>query len=152
MIHEDRLAPNQPRVLTALQFLEACPYKFYLTGSRFFGTQRADSDYDFFVQQSGDVLAALEQNGFKLDNESYERDPIMTRVYKRENVHVQVVINAKMKLCVQHRMKSFIQYHLIKMGQCVLSKEETKALWTLCTRLYTDGADGHAAGFIGTKG
>lgn len=41
-------------------------YKFYLTGSRYFGGATASSDFDFFIQSSDEVARDLIHHGFEM--------------------------------------------------------------------------------------
>lgn len=50
---------------TVLDYLAHSQHKFYLTGSRFFGGAKADSDYDFFTQDCVEVRAELGRLGFR---------------------------------------------------------------------------------------
>ena len=43
---------------------------FHLTGSRFFGENAKDSDYDFFAENDYSLNKWLEQNRFQRDNNS----------------------------------------------------------------------------------
>lgn len=123
---------EKSKVFKALDFISSSPFVFYLTGSRYFGTERPDSDYDFFTQENEQLEKVLEDNGFRLDSESYQGDPIMTKVYARENVHIQLVIDVKMKAWVQLLLASYIQKYKP-------DKEQLKSLWSIAIKLYRDG-------------
>jgi hypothetical protein len=122
-------------ILSALQSIEVSSFVFHLTGSRYFGTQREDSDWDFFVDYSAELITWLEDNSFTLDSTSYKEDPVMCMVYKKENVHIQVVHSAKMKEWIQHLL-----YPLFRGMKP--DKETSKKLWIHATRLYKAGMDG----------
>jgi hypothetical protein len=117
---------SKKRVRTAREELQDSPFLFYLTGSRYFGTEREDSDWDYFVQAgsrgpmsksyvtlNGGVEQAsgcsvedwLLNHGWQKDSESYAEDLFSTQVYKREDTHVQVVASAKVKQWAQYKIK-----------------------------------------------
>ena len=127
-------------VENALSYIRNSKHEFYLTGSRFFGTQTESSDYDFFVTQSDEVTKELLANGFHLETETYEGDPVLTAVYRRDNVDVQLVRNAKIKQHVQSKMKPMMQAFGIPESE--VDKELQKKLWHLCLILYRDGMEG----------
>jgi hypothetical protein len=129
---------RQP-VLSALQVIEASKFEFHLTGSRYFLSHTTDSDYDFFVEYVDGLLEWLGQNQFQLDSSSYPEDLQMVKVYRRDNVHVQVVNCAKIRVRVQHRL-----YHVFR--ELKPTKEQAKMLWSLALRLYVDGMDGRGMG------
>lgn len=92
-----RTTAINPRIIaaTAYDVIEKLPFDFYLTGSRFFGTHREDSDWDFIAGEG--VIEALETNGFKrhLDGEAAYRygDAAILAVYRRDNVDVQIMVS-----------------------------------------------------------
>lgn len=61
MIHDYKHLP-QSQTLQAMQ--ESEKFNFYLTGSRYMGGEREDSDWDFMVQDSPDLRAFLTDMGF----------------------------------------------------------------------------------------
>ncbi len=125
---------SSEKVMTALEFISSSTVLFYLTGSRFFGTQREDSDYDFFTKANPVTEKLLDENGFHLDSESYECDRVMTKVYKRDNVHVQLVNNVRAKQWVQTKLHPFV-------WNTKPSKEHLKLLWRLALTIYDGGMD-----------
>uniref|UniRef100_A0A6M3JH41 Nucleotidyltransferase n=1 Tax=viral metagenome TaxID=1070528 RepID=A0A6M3JH41_9ZZZZ len=76
--------------------------KFKLTGSRYFGCPREDSDYDFFTEYTPKTAIWLEQLGFTSGRTLAKRtyDDIATEVvyaHIRGNIHVQLVKPAMIK-------------------------------------------------------
>lgn len=121
------------------------PHLFYLTGSRYFGTARDDSDWDYFVQDDPLVHDWLSENGFFVEHESYKQDPLFTTVYKGEcpatkkQYHIQVCWCAKAKQQIQFRIAQLLKaarFH-------GLTKDHMRKLWTWGTELYEDGIEGH---------
>lgn len=99
--------------LTA-RLLRYAHLKFYLTGSRFFGTHRRSSDYDLFVERSHQAFQYLISLGFqpRLPDlmeelmEKYVGDPQICDVYERGKVQVQIVHDAELKMLAQEYLKS----------------------------------------------
>ena len=125
---------GQDNSVPALEWIKSSAHVFHLTGSRYFGNQSADSDWDFFVQDKADLQQDLERAGFKCDEETYPGDPMFTSVWKKDNVHVQVVIHAGMKQKIQERLIPFMK--------TIKDKDQRKKLWYLACHLYKDGVDG----------
>ena len=89
-----------------LRALEDSPFEFYLTGSRFFGNFRQDSDYDFFVDEN--IVPWLIENGFeRLPTHNY-LDLLTVSVFQKGNVHIQVVKDVVLKSRVQQLIKETI--------------------------------------------
>lgn len=86
-----------------LMYLDSCAFKFYLTGSRFFGNTTQFSDYDFCVEYSSEVETFLKSYSFKKDDNSYYCSAIQqtVAVYKNGEVHVQLIENVERKLKAQ---------------------------------------------------
>ena len=93
-----------------LRLLANSPFYFYQTGSRYFGTQTQESDYDFFTPIYGingftyNIMNWLEENGFQREgNEAAEKynDNVTAAVYVKDNVHVQLVTNLNHKIAMQ---------------------------------------------------
>ncbi len=135
---------GESRVNNAYETLRNSQWAFHLTGSRFFGTHTDQSDWDFFIEWNDQIELWLEENEFALDSQSYANDPLFVKVYKRDNVHVQLVDNAKIKARIQHRLKPF--FSAIKPD-----KEMAQRFWQLATRLYIDGQEGEKQGFKRVK-
>jgi len=79
-------------------------YKFHLTGSRFFGTARENSDWDFFTAHSISVRQYLLEMGFVTLTEScssyndQETRSVMRFVDNRLQIDVQLVNDVKKKV------------------------------------------------------
>jgi hypothetical protein len=80
-----------------LEVLNELPEVFYLTGSRFFGTAKKDSDWDFFAQDSHSLVQVLIQLGFKVIALSDYKDKNSALILKMDDVHVQLVKDSALK-------------------------------------------------------
>lgn len=117
---------------SALDYVRNSANVFHLTGSRFFGTETENSDWDFFIQMDEKISSELEQKGFRLETESYKEDPNIVQVWKKENVHIQLVNNVKAKEWVQWCLSNY--FRLYKPN-----KDQAKLLWRTAMKLYLDG-------------
>lgn len=124
----------------ALSFVQGSAGQFYLTGSRFFGNNAENSDYDFFTEATDEVAVELAEAGFKLLSEgNYEGTSAVVAVWEKGKVQVQLVLDAPLK----ERIQSGIKHHIPGFGH--LDKNQRKLVWRLCYNLLTDfgvsGAD-----------
>lgn len=131
MIIHDFHATTDCNALTLIQTL---PFEFYLTGSRYLGTETPESDWDFFVEDSQELRSTLVKHFFVVDETSYPEDPTFVIVYKKDNVHVQVLQNAKVKAWVQYKMAGLMR--------TTTSKDYRAGLWRVGMALYYSGMDG----------
>jgi len=124
--------------------LEKATDHCYLTGSRFFGNQRQDSDYDFFAQYSKELENYLQNIGFtkikKFSN--YGGDPMMLSVWEGPSglVHVQLVKDCAIKRRVQQILKhsKLLPVTEQNKGQQI-KKEEEKRMWITAWLLVSVG-------------
>lgn len=104
-----------------IAFLTGLGYDIHLTGSRYFGGAREDSDYDFFVPHSPQLETALASVGFKFrdtylptrkEAEIYSNDPSIMSVAEFNQpgckIHIQLIKPALFdaKLRAQRIIKS----------------------------------------------
>lgn len=76
--------------------------EFHLTGSRYFGTARPESDWDYFVQGGPGVAEELERMGFVKEAKLDYTDILRIEVHRHpDNIHVQVVSNVEHKILAQ---------------------------------------------------
>ena len=124
----------------ALTDLESLNHSFYLTGSRFFGNTRPDSDYDFFTQYTLSIRTLLTQLGYeKLSWYSYEGGPldancaVVYRKYLDDENSFYGTMNIDIQLQKDIDKKIRAQDELKKSG--ILLYEHNKVtvhmLWTL---------------------
>jgi hypothetical protein len=111
-------------------------YEFYLTGSRYWGTFTEKSDWDFFVQDSKSVREYLTKRGFtnysRYSEYAADGQCIDVFVYRPFNepssddlsnqVHVQIVLDAKFKQAVQEEL-----FRLFPRG--FRDKDEASKIW-----------------------
>jgi hypothetical protein len=111
--------------------------ELYLTGSRYFGDARQDSDWDFYCEHSEGLTETLIREGFHLEtrpdyndaNAARYNDSNTALVFHRGNwgnpeIHIQVVVSAELKSRVQNN-RSFRAVYLS------LTKKERVALWNM---------------------
>lgn len=75
------------RTHSTIKILEQSEFEFYPTGSRFFGGVSANSDYDFFVEDTNAVRNFLAMSGFALDRTAYDEDQLITAVCRISPEH-----------------------------------------------------------------
>lgn len=92
-------------VYQTLHEMKHCNLNFFLTGSRYFGHARPDSDWDFFVQDTSAAHDWLIQNQFRSlnpDTEAdlrliYPDDNHIVSVYEKGKVQIQLVNDTALK-------------------------------------------------------
>ena len=122
-----------------LAMLQESDFDFYLTGSRYFGNPRGESDYDFFVQHSEAVAEYLENLGFRADNKAfayYDGDPSLIKLYFQEirmcgpHYHIQLVKDAQAKNHIQEILKATCVLPLLSKN-----KDEERRIWQAAWKL-----------------
>lgn len=124
MIVNTALAPVPTKYKSAMDFVRESDLNFHLTGSRFFGNDGLNSDYDYFVQDGLGVQYELMRAGFvHCMDESY-CDKNTTYVFRKDDVHIQLTKDVEKKIKAQR---------LIFASDLSdrLSKEDRKTLWNL---------------------
>lgn len=129
---------NQVTDLTTriIGLMAACfTLEFYMTGSRYFGNFHSGSDHDFFVQHSNHASQWLISNGFRLHMEGSYCDAQTRCVYvhAEANVHVQCVLDAKIK----HKAQEFIKTWSRQLA--LMEKSQRSIIWNLAYDLATTG-------------
>jgi hypothetical protein len=124
---------------TVLYMMEQSKYTYYLTGSRYFGTAKDGSDWDYFVENCDEVRKELIDFGFKSDVVSYPDSKYVQAVFKYEDENnvmyqIQCVIKAAEKERVQFLMAPFMR----TFGKN-LEKAAQKKLWDLALNLVEYG-------------
>lgn len=88
--------------------LAASEFEFHLTGSRFFETATADSDWDYLAADVPGIHNWLLANGFKpVAGYSRQGAAKCNAVYLLEYTHVQVVPNIQARLRAQNLIKNY---------------------------------------------
>ena len=91
--------------LRVMKLAEEERFKFFLTGSRYFGTYTNNSDWDFFVEFSYEVKIWLEKEGFeKKTNTDYD-DKTVIEAYSAGGVDIQLVTDVELKNTAQELLK-----------------------------------------------
>jgi hypothetical protein len=124
---------NQTELQKVLEVFNKSTYQFQLTGSRFFGTNREDSDWDFFTEvpkvlYPTSVFDFLEDNGFYTRfNNHYDQDISFVSVYEHScGIHVQIVKDFEQKKAAQELL-----YKTPGARVALRDKEIAKILWTM---------------------
>jgi hypothetical protein len=123
--------------------MESSKIRFFLTGSRFFGWERPDSDWDFFTESTVGVATTLRLLGFREDLTEGYQDGLTRQIFVGHSIHVQLVNSVVRK----HELNLFFGRNrrllaVPKYGPNMeliwtpRSKEEQKAAWqtavTMC--------------------
>lgn len=85
---------SNSRVLTAMDEISRSSFDFYLTGSRFFGTNTASSDIDLMVVNQDGLVKFLTDLGFITDDRRYD-DSSVNEVY---SLHEGIFAEDKFRL------------------------------------------------------
>ncbi len=126
-------------------------FKFYLTGSRYFGNYNQGSDHDFFVNNSAEVREFLNKLGFKLVDtvEVQYNDTNTHGVLELEvrsiKIHVQLVENASLKHSIQLLI---LESHLM---YAIKDKGDKRRFWNLCYELVNHVPDSSHANYSITR-
>jgi hypothetical protein len=107
-----------------LKHLEAAPFDFFLTGSRFFGGAKEGSDWDFYTEASTSVEEFLINRGYtvSLTYEDLFTVRVVTRETPRVKIDIQLVQNADLKTRAQGMLAPYIKR---------VSKEYHRVLWDM---------------------
>ncbi len=81
---------NIQNLKTGFDFIENNENKFYLTGSRFFGLERYNSDFDFAVQYSEKLYQDLGDYGFRGITTAEYKDKSLVGIFQFGNVQIQL--------------------------------------------------------------
>ena len=124
---------NAP-VLPVVDFMTNTGHPFYLTGSRFFGTAKPGSDWDFFAPYTQGICNALRTLGFvELTHSSSSYNDQDTRAVFRYvspeiSIDVQLVNDADRK----QRIQEIIKHHPgFRDLMTKLPKEKRTTFWNL---------------------
>lgn len=129
LIDDNNPQTTQPK--TALDKLAASTYTFYLSGSRFFGTNRPSSDWDYFVQMPMSdgyaLFDELRSFGFTKRRVTNYLDLNTLEVWTCDNVDVQIVANVPFKRAAQMAFK--------RRGKLYPSREDWDAAYEVAAEL-----------------
>lgn len=106
---------------TIFTLLEKLPERFYLTGSRFFGTQGQNSDWDYFTENSDEVFLKLKDLGFvKISARTYG-DANSARVMRWTAKHTKLQVDVQLVHDVE--LKRRVQERFVKIGFVPTSRD-----------------------------
>ena len=98
-----------------------------LTGSRYFGTETPQSDWDFFIGESEVADSPLPYHFSKVEDNDYGGDPVVSYILYSSllNCHVQVILDEYVNL------KERAQFLIQNTGALyeVKNKYYAKAIW-----------------------
>ena len=140
------------KVLPHLEVLEKSKYKFTLTGSRYIGGHRKNSDWDFVADNTKAIRSFLRKNGFEdlktkmLDTgglvmnipmlEQDGLDGYTFTIYQKGNIQVQLSGNVKAKLFARDIIKThFRKQHL------GMERNARRDFWRMLCDVYAFGKD-----------
>lgn len=121
------------------QLLQDAPFAFHLTGSRFMGGARPDSDWDFIAEDSEDLRKTLDSLGFSEDilqlakyggqssthtNAVFEYYIVSDDFSEQVKVQVQVVRSLVVRLKVRDIVAEYLFDEHLK-----CSREERAYIW-----------------------
>jgi hypothetical protein len=109
---------------------------FHLTGSRFFGTERAESDWDYFAKDSLLNRFLLKVLGFRRIQGQPQKGSDLKAVYRHsigtetaEQIDVQLRTNIEVRKEIQEAMLEF------DLGEILEDKKNAQKVWKLAYRL-----------------
>lgn len=136
MIRNISNLPFPVTVISVITALNSFEEEFYLTGSRFFGTETANSDWDFFVSKHYfNVIKKLLNLGFKeipcekMVDLGYDKNQFSTILELQAVdgvIQIQIIDNIHSKNRVQETIKKEYLFEFNNM-----SKSERKKFWSL---------------------
>lgn len=117
-----------------VSFIKNSQEEFFLTGSRFFGGWNENSDTDYFVRNSKELLDKLLALGGNLDLVNYINSSISHVVlFEKEKIHIQLINDTEFEK--KKRMQDLLNN---KNGRYLLSsipKKDRKVLWNLVSQI-----------------
>lgn len=105
--------------------MEESTIEFYLTGSRIFGGQKVNSDWDFFTLYVPETQKFLDMHGFHFVSKGY-KDELCAAVYQNiyDNIHVQLVGDVLWKDLAQTYILTYLHDVYLQ-----LPKDKRRLLW-----------------------
>ena len=135
---------TDPNALTLAE-MEKSDIEFHLTGSRFFGIARIDSDYDFYALLSNGNEAWLREHGFRditLDGNDYMgyfaqriANNNVAKIYRKGRIDVQLVTDIELKSNIQSLIREAGIMHFLRNSG--ISKQAMIQFWNLFYNLAT---------------
>jgi hypothetical protein len=135
---------KQRRMIDILHDVEG--FDFYLTGSRYFGTESSDSDWDFFTTDSEVLRDWLRVCGFKRitagdrDYPGQDNQQELIDIYKHpEGVDVQIVQDVVKKQIVQSAIKESGIFNSPYLSNLLSDRLWKREIWRSFYRLFNVG-------------
>ena len=118
-----------------LSNLDRSPFRFHATGSRFIGGFHVGSDYDYFVENSNNVIPHLRGLGFTDYWGPFGyNDSDCVAVLAQGIVHVQVVRDVQGRLFVRNILRDLHQKGILRMD--TFNKMKKTELWDILLDYY----------------
>lgn len=128
---------------TILDKMESSRIPFFLTGSRYFGWEKPESDWDFFSQNAKGTITTLGLLGFREDMTQGYQDGLTRKVFVGHSIHVQLVTSclAKQELnqffTRNKRLLAVPKYGpQMELIWTPRSKEEQRAAWQTAVTMH----------------
>lgn len=111
------------KITAVLKEMDESPFDFWGTGSRF-SSGRTSGDFDFFTEDSANVVCFLKMLGFHVSGEGYN-DSLVNAVLKHPTgIHVQLTMDVELK----KEARNFIAASNMEYS---VPKEQRRALWNM---------------------
>jgi len=128
--------PGRSQLDIVLDTMDASPFEFHLTGSRFFDCATEKSDWDFFVginAQLGTSLGGwLDGMGFvRVANSYSSADVNSVFQHRTEKIHIQVVKDAGHKIRAQKMLYALKDFLRVR----EMAKPKARDLWNTALNL-----------------
>ena len=127
---------------STITLLTNSDFKYYLTGSRYFGNETKNSDWDFFVEYEPDVIEELKSLGFVMEYVD-DVDPTVKFVYKytsgKFEIHVIITEFINIRNFVNELIKNTFPNGFDNSNKQKI-KELLKAMYELIL-IYTNNTD-----------
>lgn len=120
---------GSPGISKVRVWMAAAQFEFHLTGSRYFGKSRSDSDWDFFTQDCEGIEAWLKTLGFNVLHTSNYTDCEINKVFrhKEEKIDVQLVKDVALKIEVQEYLYKHCKHLMYRLDRGCHSQ-----IWDMC--------------------
>ena len=118
--------------MEVLDILSSSGFNFYLTGSRSFGVEESNSDWDFYVEYSTEVENFLHENGFENLGNYEGMAPISREIQKIKNVvrHRNCAIDIQLTtdLLLKNTMQEIVRENFLFWS--FNNKEHANQIWS----------------------
>lgn len=111
------------KITAVLKEMDASPFDFWGTGSRF-ASGRTSGDFDFFTEDSSDLVYFLKRLGFHVSGEGYHDSLVHAVMEHATGIHVQLTVDVELK----KEARNFIAASRMEYS---VPKERRRALWNM---------------------